>query len=97
MSDQYINPIELLGLSFVAPDSIDSAAVRKARRLLLADLDLSDGFHTYYNQQLDRSACEQACSDLDYPEKLRAWHCLANPSCGALGGATKKSVPHETE
>ena len=44
----------------------------------MADLDLSDGVHTYYNQQLDRSACEQACGDLDHPEKLRAWHRLAN-------------------
>lgn len=67
-----------MGLSFIAPDAIDSATIKKARRRLLADLDLADGYHCYYNQQLDRSACEQACADLDHPEKLRAWHRLAN-------------------
>ena len=78
MAQQYINPIELLGLSVLSPEEIDSTTIKKARRRLLADLDLSDGYHTYHGQQLDRSACEQACADLDYPDKLRAWHRLAN-------------------
>lgn len=78
MAQQYINPVELLGLSSISPEEIDSATLKKARRRLLADLDLSDGYHTYHGQQLDRSACELACADLDYPEKLKAWHRLAN-------------------
>ena len=47
---QYINPIEILGLSDATnTTSIDNEIIRKAKRKLFADIDLSDnGLFEYY-------------------------------------------------
>ena len=63
---QYINPIEILGLSNVVDTtSIDNEIVRKAKRKLFADIDLSDnGLFEYYGLQLTKGDCEKVIDDL---------------------------------
>ena len=63
---QYINPIEILGLSNVADTtSIDNEIVKKAKRKLFADIDLSDnGLFEYYGLQLTKGDCEKVIDDL---------------------------------
>ena len=52
--------------------------MRKARTRLRHELQLSDaGTTNYHGQQLDQSAVEMACADLDDPDRLRAWHRLS--------------------
>lgn len=63
---QYINPIEILGLSNVADTaSIDNDIVRKAKRKLFADIDLSDnGLFEYYGLLLTKGDCEKVIDEL---------------------------------
>ena len=59
---QYINPIDILELSNVAEASnIDNEVIKKAKRKLFADIDLSDnGVYEYYGLQLTKGDCERA-------------------------------------
>jgi len=63
---QFINPIEILQLSTVADSSqIDSDTIKKAKRRLFADIDLSDdGHYDYYGLQLSKGDCEKAIDEL---------------------------------
>jgi hypothetical protein len=63
---QYINPIEILQLSNLADSSqIDSDIIKKAKRRLFADIDLSDdGHYIYYGLQLSKGDCERAINEL---------------------------------
>ena len=63
---QYINPIEILGLSNVTDTTdIDSEIVKKAKRKLFADIDLSDnGLFDYYGLQLTKGDCEKVIDEL---------------------------------
>lgn len=63
---QYINPIEILGLSNVVDTtSIDNEIIKKAKRKLFADIDLSDnGLFEYYGLQLTKGDCEKVIDDL---------------------------------
>ena len=63
---QYINPVEILQLSNVADSSqIDSETIKKAKRRLFADIDLSDnGHYDYYGLQLSKGDCEKAIDEL---------------------------------
>ena len=63
---QYINPIEILGLSSVADTtSIDNEIVKKAKRKLFADIDLSDnGLFEYYGLELTKGDCEKVIDEL---------------------------------
>jgi len=63
---QYINPIEILQLSNMADSSqIDSDTIKKAKRRLFADIDLSDnGHYDYYGLQLSKGDCEKAVDEL---------------------------------
>ena len=63
---QYINPVEILQLSNVADSSqIDSDTIKKAKRRLFADIDLSDnGHYVYYGLQLSKGDCEKAIDEL---------------------------------
>ena len=63
---QYINPIEILQLSNMADSSqIDSDTIKKAKRRLFADIDLSDNGHfDYYGLQLSKGDCEKAVDEL---------------------------------
>jgi hypothetical protein len=63
---QYINPVEILQLSYVADSSqIDSDTIKKAKRRLFADIDLSDDGHfNYYGLKLSKGDCERAIDEL---------------------------------
>ncbi|MBK7959334.1 MAG: hypothetical protein IPK03_15315 [Bacteroidetes bacterium] len=63
---QYINPIEILGLSnFADTTSIDYDLIKKAKRKLFADIDLSDNvLLDYYGLQLTKSDCEKVIDEL---------------------------------
>jgi hypothetical protein len=63
---QFINPIEILQLTTVADSSqIDSDTIKKAKRRLFADIDLSDnGHYEYYGLQLSKGDCEKAIDEL---------------------------------
>jgi hypothetical protein len=63
---QYINPVEILQLSNVADSSqIDSDTIKKAKRRLFADIDLSDDGHfNYYGLKLSKGDCERAINEL---------------------------------
>jgi hypothetical protein len=62
----FINPIEILGLSNVTDTtSIDNEIVRKAKRKLFAEIDLSDnGLFEYYGLQLTKGDCEKVIDEL---------------------------------
>jgi hypothetical protein len=62
----YVNPIEILGLSNATDTaSIDNEIVKKAKRKLFADIDLSDnGVFEYYGLQLTKGNCEKAIDEL---------------------------------
>jgi hypothetical protein len=69
----YVNSIEILGLSnAIDTSSIDNEIVKKAKRKLFADIDLSDnGVFEYYGLQLTKGNCEKAIYELtnnDYKE-----------------------------
>ncbi|WP_035671304.1 hypothetical protein [Flavobacterium sp. 83] len=63
---QYINPIEILGLSNARDaTSIDNEIVKKAKRKLFADIDLSDNGHfEYCGLELTKGDCEKAIDEL---------------------------------
>ena len=70
---QYINPIEILGLSNATDTtSIDNETIKKAKRKLFADIDLSDnGLFDYYGLHITKGDCEKAIdylSNNDYKE-----------------------------
>ncbi len=58
---------------------LNGATMRKARTRLRHELQLGDaGTIAYHGQQLDQSAVEMACADLDNPVRLRLWYRLAH-------------------
>jgi hypothetical protein len=69
----YINPIEILGLSSANDTAkIDNEIVKKAKRKLFAEIDLSDNEELdYYGLQITKGNCEKAIDELsnnDYKE-----------------------------
>jgi hypothetical protein len=62
----FINPVEILGLTNASDTtSIDNEIVKKAKRKLFADIDLSDnGVLEYYGLQLTKGNCEKAIEEL---------------------------------
>ena len=62
----YVNPIEILGLSNATDTTcIDNEIIKKAKRKLFADIDLSDnGAFEYYGLQLTKGNCEKAIDEL---------------------------------
>jgi len=75
----YINPIEILELQEENVNSIDSNAIRKAKRKLFAEIDLSDnGLLDYYEQKLTKSDCEKAIDELEDSIKFEFYYHLAN-------------------
>ncbi len=64
----FINPIEILNLEGAEISDIDNSAIKKAKRKLIADIELSDnGLLEYKGQQLTKSDCEQAINELGNP------------------------------
>lgn len=67
---QYINPIELLQLSNLEDLSqFDSNTLKKAKRRLYAEIDLSDDGHLdYYGLKLSKGDCERVIEELSDDE-----------------------------
>jgi hypothetical protein len=63
----YINPIEILGLSNISDaGSLNDEIIKKAKRKLFAEIDLSDdGVFDYYGMQLTKGDCERAIDGLN--------------------------------
>lgn len=63
---QYINPVEILELSnTIDAASIDNEIIKKAKRKLFADIDLSDsGLYNYNGLLLTKGDCERAIDEL---------------------------------
>ena len=75
----YINPIEILELNDTEVQDIDSSLVKKAKRRLFADIDLSDnGHYHYHGQDLTKSDCERAIEELEDKEKIEFYSHLAS-------------------
>ena len=75
----YINPIEILELTDKDVQEIDSSLVKKAKRRLFADIDLSDSGHfDYHGQNLTKSDCERAIEELEDKEKVEFYSHLAS-------------------
>lgn len=75
----YINPIEILELNDTEVQEIDSSLVKKAKRRLFADIDLSDnGHYEYHGQNLTKSDCERAIEELEDKEKVEFYSHLAS-------------------
>lgn len=67
---QYINPIELLELSNTTEAlSIDNEIIKKSKRKLFADIDLSDNGHfVYHDLHLTKGECEKVIDELSNKE-----------------------------
>ncbi len=74
----YINPIEILDLKGKEVNEIDSSIIRKSKRRLFADIDLSDnGLYNYYGQKLTKSDCERAIDELEDKNKIEFYSHLS--------------------
>lgn len=66
----FINPFELLEIDAENPSLIDSIVLKKAKRRLFAEIDLSEnGFLLYKNIEITKSSCEKVIDELEDPEK----------------------------
>jgi len=74
----YINPIEILELKDKEVNEIDSSIIKKSKRRLFADIDLSDsGFYDYNGHKLTKSDCERAIEELEDKNKLEFYSHLS--------------------
>ena len=74
----YINPIEILELKDKEVSEIDSSIIKKSKRRLFADIDLSDsGFYEYNGQKLTKSDCERAIDELEDKNKIEFYSHLS--------------------
>lgn len=66
----FINPLEILDLKNAEINSVDNIVIKKAKRKLFADIDLSeDGQLHYKDIKLTKSVCERAIDELENNEK----------------------------
>ena len=75
----YINPIEILELQAVETSNIDNSVIKKAKRKLFADIELSDDGHfDYWGYQLTKSDCERAIDELEEKDNVEFYSHLAS-------------------
>jgi hypothetical protein len=75
----FVNPIEILKLESLDISAIDATVVKKAKRQLFADIDLSDQGHLEYKgNTLSKNDCEAAIDKLDNPVYIDYFHYLAH-------------------
>lgn len=75
----FINPIEILELQNYSVSDIDNSLIKKAKRKLFADIDLSDdGVLDYKGVSLTKTDCETAIEKLENPEYVEFYLYLAN-------------------
>ncbi len=82
----YINPIEILELKDMDVSAIDSSVIKKAKRRLIANIELSDdGFLDYRGEKLTKSDCEGAIDLLeDNDNKEYLIHLASNEHLNAF-------------
>lgn len=74
----YINPIEILELKDKDVNEIDSSIIKKSKKRLFADIDLSDsGYYEYNGQKLTKSDCEKAIEELENKNKIEFYSHLS--------------------
>jgi hypothetical protein len=62
----FINPLEILGLKDHLTTGMDFETIKKAKRKLIAEIELSDdGFFDYEGSKLTKSDCERAIDELE--------------------------------
>lgn len=75
----FINPIELLELEGIDIATIDNSIIKKAKRKLFADIDLSDNGHlSYKGLSLTKTDCEKVIDDLGESNVLEFYSYLAS-------------------
>ncbi|MCL1936923.1 MAG: hypothetical protein FWF52_00825 [Candidatus Azobacteroides sp.] len=75
----FINPIEILGLQNYSVSDIESSMIKKAKRKLFANIDLSDnGLLNYKGINLTKTDCETAIDDLKNSNYMKFYSYLAN-------------------
>jgi hypothetical protein len=75
----FINSIEILGLQNYSVSVIDSSMIKKAKRKLFAEIDLSDDeLFNYKGVSLTKTDCEAAINDLENPNYVEFYFYLAN-------------------
>jgi hypothetical protein len=76
---QFINPVDILNLAATDLTTIDDTSIKRAKKAVLAEIDLSDdGFFNYHGQQLTRTDCERVIDELEQRDKLEFYHFIAN-------------------
>lgn len=75
----FINPIEILELQNLETSSIDNTIVKKAKRKLFAEIDLSDnGYMDYKGLVLSKTDCEKVIDDIENKILIEFYHHLAS-------------------
>jgi hypothetical protein len=75
----FINPIEILKLQEYSVSEIDNSMIKKAKRKLFADIDLSDdGTLDYKGVAFTKTDCETVINDLGNLEYAKFYFYLAN-------------------
>jgi len=75
----FINPIEILELQNYTNAEIDISMIKKAKRKLFADIDLSDnGLFEYKDISLTKTDCETAIDNLENPNYMEFYFYLSN-------------------
>lgn len=78
---QFINPFELLEIDADNPSMIDSLVIKKAKRKLFAEIDLSEnGFILYKNIEINKSSCERVIDELEDADKKEYYAYLKSNS-----------------
>jgi hypothetical protein len=83
----FINPIELLGLDQnTGNEHLSPEGIKRAKRRLFADIDLSDSQTlTYHKRQLTKTECEAAIETLQDPDSIDYYYYLtANSALNAF-------------
>lgn len=80
----FINPIEILELQQADIASIDENAIKKAKKKLLAEIELSDdGYLNYKGQKFTKSDCEKVIDELT-DKNRREYYCYLADSNQSL-------------
>jgi hypothetical protein len=71
----YINPFKLLGITADNLSDVDSATINKAKRKLLAEIELSDTNAIIHSGvEFNKGDCHKAIDDLDNDNKREFHH-----------------------
>lgn len=77
---KFINPIEILELENINISAIDNSIIKKAKRKLFANIDLSDNGHLdYKGQSITKTDCEIVIDELENSNSLEFYsHLVSN-------------------